>query len=149
MFYRQHKLLSWKRNIHAIVLVAKPGGTTQTGRPRPTVFAVRNKRESDFKVVDGKFLQFTRTRDIPYLGKQHDAEIRVERCSEGRLFECTSEASQRWVRDQIRGKAVLALSRSDLDVFAMDCSYMEIEQFFHSSPNLSWTGEAIVDAVDK
>ncbi len=142
VFYRQHKLLPWKQNIHAIVLVRGNNAV----RPRPTVFAVRNKLESDFKVVDGKFLQFTRTRESPYLGQQH-ADIRVERCSEGRLYECTSEASQRWVRDQILGRVVLA--RRDLDVFAIDCSYMEIEQFFHSSPNLLWTGEAIVDAVGK
>jgi hypothetical protein len=80
----------------------------------------------------------------PYLGK-YTAEVRVERSPNRRLYECNAEAAERWVKDQVLGRATLG--RADVSAFALDCTYAEIKQFFENSPTIPWTGEAMIKAA--
>lgn len=140
LFYRQHKLLPWKRTVHTIVLIPHQSLV----RPRPTSFFVRRKLESKFELISGEFLRFTRQRAYPYLGTK-TADMLVARPLAGQLYECCPQAAKRWVEGEVNGKAIL--NKTDLNAAVIHTSYAEIERFFMSSPTVPWTATAVLDAT--
>jgi hypothetical protein len=143
VFYRQHKLLPWKRAVHAVVLIPHPGSNGSYA-VQPTMFLVREQMESNFEVVEPNFFRFTRERIYPFLGTKV-TDMYIARSNTDGLYECLGPAAQRWGEDQARGTSVLL--PDDMTTIDVHGSYTDIAQFFRKSPSVPWTSDAMIQAA--